>query len=481
MSAAREPRRGRAAAPPAHRAFEAGDPRIRFLNDRPVASRGEFVLYWSQVYRRGEDNAALAFAIERANQLGVPCVVYEALRPDYPFASDRLHRFVIEGARDTSARLAARGIHHVFFLPRTPAEARGVVARLAARARMVVSDDFPAFIVPHQNARAAAAAGCCFCAIDDSAVVPLALLAKPEVAARTLRPKVHAALGDWLRPIDDPTPRSPPPARLDLPFAPVDLARADVDALVASCAIDHGVPPVADTPGGTSEAERRLRAFAAGPLHTYDHDRNDPTRAATARVSPYLHFGMISARRVALEAKASASGEALDVFLEELLVRRALSFNFARAHADCGSWTALPEWARKTLDAHRADRRYADLSVADLEAARTPDELWNATMNELRQRGVIQPYARMLWGKLPLLWMREPRAAHAAMVHLNDKWAIDGRDPNGYANVSWCFGLHDRPWPERPVFGTVRTMTSASARKKFDFESYIARWARAGT
>jgi deoxyribodipyrimidine photo-lyase len=246
---------------------------------------------------------------------------------------------------------------------------------------------------------------------------------------------------------------------------------------VASCAIDHDVPPVADTPGGTREAERRLRAFTAGPLRAYDHDRNDPTRAATTRLSPYLHFGMVSARRVALAAKAEGSGEALDAFLEELVVRRALSFNFARTRKDHASWSALPAWARATLEAHRADRRYADLSVRDLEAARSPDPLWNAAMNELRERGAIQPYARMLWGKLPLLWMSDPEKAHAAMVHLNDKWALDGRDPNGYANVSWCFGLHDRPWPERAVFGKVRAMTSASARKKFDFEDYVATYA----
>jgi deoxyribodipyrimidine photo-lyase len=185
---------------------------------------------------------------------------------------------------------------------------------------------------------------------------------------------------------------------------------------------------------------------------------------------------MISARRVALEARSWGKGAALDAFLEQLLVRRTLSFNFARARADHAGYTALPAWARKTLAAHARDRRYADLSLSDLEAARSPDELWNAAMRELRERGVIQPYARMLWGKLPLLWMQSPEAAHAAVMHLNDKWALDGRDPNGYANVSWCFGLHDRPWPERPVFGNVRAMTSASARKKLDFEGYITRW-----
>jgi deoxyribodipyrimidine photo-lyase len=459
-------------------AFGPADPRIRLLNDKAVASRGDFVLYWTQVFRRGRDNAALAYAVERANELGVPCVVYESLRPDYPHASDRIHRFVLEGARDTAAALEARGIAHAFFLPRTTAEARGVVAKLAARARLVVSDDFPSFVVPAHNAAAAARAPCAFVVVDDCCVVPMALLAKPEIGARTIRPKVERALGDWLRPIADPAPAVRPPRRLDLPFDAVDLARADLGALVASCDIDHAVPAVDETPGGSREAKRRLDAFVRGPLASYDVDRNDPSRDAASGISPYLHFGMLSARAAALEVRTAGDGAAVGAFLEQLLVRRALSFNFARAYPDHAKWSALPAWARATLEEHARDPRYAELSLADLEAARSPDALWNATMNELRARGVVQSYARMLWGKLPLLWMRRPERAHAAMVHLNDKWALDGRDPNGYANVSWCFGLHDRPWPERAVFGTVRAMTTASARKKLDFEGYIERWNR---
>jgi deoxyribodipyrimidine photo-lyase len=471
------------ASPPLPLPFDAADPRLRRLNERPVATRGDFVLYWSQAYRRPDDNAALAYAVERANELGVPVLFYEALRPDDPFASDRIHQFVLEGARDTAVRLAARGIGHAVFLPRTAEEARGVVAKLAARARLVVSDDFPTARVRAHNAALARRAPCALLVVDDCAVVPLALLARPEIGARTLRPRVARALDAWLRPLAEAAPRVPAPPRIDLPFPNVDLAGADaaaIRALVAACAIDHTVPPVEDTPGGTVEAERRLSAFVRGPLATYDADRNDPLRCATSGLSPYLHFGMVSARHIALEARRWGQGAGLEAFLEQLLVRRALAFNFARSVPDAAEWVALPAWARATLEQHAADRRYAELSLADLEAARSPDALWNASMNELRARGVIQPYARMLWGKLPLLWMSRPEKAHAAMMHLNDKWALDGRDPSGYANVSWCFGLHDRPWPERDVFGKVRTMTSASARRKLDFEGYIERWNRPG-
>jgi deoxyribodipyrimidine photo-lyase len=461
--------------------FGSADPRLRRLNDRPVATRGDFVVYWMQAFRRADDNAALAFAVERANELGVPCLVYEALRSDYPYASDRLHRFVLEGARDTAIRLAERGIAHVFFLPRTPDEARGVMAKLAARARLVVSDDFPSFVVRAHNAAFARRAPCAFFVVDDCAVVPMALLAKPEIAARTIRPKVTRALDAWLRPLIEAAPAVKPPERIDLPFPAIDVANASarkLETLVAACTIDHEVPPAPGTPGGTREAERRLAAFVRGPLATYDADHNDPGRDAESGLSPYLHFGMVSARRVALQAREWGEGNGLAAFLEQLLVRRALSFNFARSHPDHAEWTALPAWARATLEEHASDRRYARLSLADLEAARSPDVLWNAAMNELRARGVIQPYARMLWGKLPILWMPRPAHVHAALMHLNDKWALDGRDPNGYANVSWCFGLHDRPWPERAIFGKVRAMTTASARRKLHFEEYIERWNR---
>ncbi len=456
--------------------FRTDDPRLRRLNEKPIHARGEYVLYWMQAFRRAADNAALAYAIEQANALGVPCLVYEAIRPDGPHASDRIHRFVLEGARETAARLHARGIGYAFFLPRRPAEARGGLARLAARACMVVSDDFPAFVVPGHNAAAAAKAPCAFIAVDDACVIPLALLAKPEVAARTIRPKVTRLLADWLKPIADPSPRREPPARFDWSFDPIDLRRADLVALVASCAIDHGVPAVDETRGGSAAAEERLHAFVRRPLRTYDVDRNDPSREGTSGLSPYLHFGMISPRAVALEARAASADPGVEAFVEQLLVRRALSFNFVRSRADYAEWAALPGWARATLEGHANDERYAELTVSELEEARSPDALWNAAMRELRARGTIQSYARMLWGKLPLLWMRRPQDAHAAMVHLNDKWALDGRDPNGYANVSWCFGLHDRPWPERRVFGQVRTMTSASAQKKLDFGDYILRW-----
>lgn len=453
------------------------DPRLRLLASRPAPARPAYVLYFCQAYRRPTDNLALAYAIEMANERRLPCLVYESIRPDYPYASDRFHTFVLEGARETARVLQERGIAYAFFLPRSREEARGMVARLSQRAALVVSDDSPTFLDAH-NDSAAAKSHAPYVTVDDNSVVPLALFPKQEYAARTIRPKVHRLLPTYLKPHADPEARVSPLRELDLPFAPIDFSTADIAALVLACPIDHDVPPVAEFPGGAAKAEGRLTAFLANRLDGYATDRNEPSRDATSHLSPYLHFGMISARKVALAARAAADrrgvpAESIDAFLEQLLVRRTLAFNFARENPRHQSFDELPNWARDTLQKHAVDARPSLVDAAALERAESPDEVWNAAQLELRTRGIIHNYVRMLWGKLVLTWTESPREAHRLLVHLNDKWALDGRDPDGYTNIGWCFGLHDRPWPERPIFGTVRTMTSRSARAKLDLDEYL--------
>jgi deoxyribodipyrimidine photo-lyase len=458
--------------------FTEADPRVRLWNAAAPRKDAAYVLYWCQAYRRAKDNAALAYAIERANELGLPCLVYESIRPDYPHASDRFHTFALECARDNARACDERGIRHVFFLPRTPAEARGVVAKLAARAGIVVSDEHPGFVFPAQSEAAAKKIDCPFITVDDATGVPMALFPKEETAARTLRPKLLKVRDAWaFRPLHEPPPRKGPPARLSLPFDPVDLGRADIAKLVASCVIDHDVAPVGETPGGAGEAETRLDHFVRSKLSSYALERNDPSRDATTGLSPYLHWGAISARRIASAVREAAVDrgvtESADALLEPLLVRRGLAFNFAARSPDPMAYESLPRWARATLAAHAHDRREMIVAPADLEAARSPDALWNAAQSELLTHGTIQNYARMLWGKLVITWTQTPESAHALLVHLNDKYALDGRDPDGWANIGWCFGLHDRPWPERAIYGTVRTMTTKSARSKLPFEDYI--------
>jgi deoxyribodipyrimidine photo-lyase len=452
------------------------DPRLRVLSTGTPGHRGKAVVYWAQAARRATSNAALSLAIAEANARRLPLLVYEALRVDYPFASDRFHAFVLEGARGEAAAYRARGAAYAFFLPRSVDEARGVVAELARQADLVVTDESPSFIFSAQTERAARASPCPVWAFDDSCVVPLSLFAKEQYAARTLRPRMARALPDWLKPIEEPTCAAGP-ARLELPFAPLDLDAASLPALLASLPIDHTVGPVAAFPGGSAEARARLEGFVARRLARYPEQQSHPDDAARSSLSPYLHFGMISPREIALRVRSSTAPLASrEAFLEQLLVRRTLSFNLARENPSHRSLAALPSWAAQTLARHEGDPRPQLYAREQLEAAATADPVWNAAQRELLATGIIHNYVRMLWGKRVIPWKRTAVEAFDDLVYLNDRYALDGRDPNSYASILWCFGKHDRPWPERPVFGTVRTMSSEAARKKLRMEGYLARW-----
>ena len=449
------------------------------LHSGSIRGGRDFVLYWMQVQRRAESNDALNFAVEQADELGLPVLVYEGLRHDYPHASDRIHSFVLENARGLRKRLHEKGMRHAFFLERNPRDRRKIVKGLLARAALAVTDHYPAFIVPGQNralARLAEAAGVPAVAVDACGVVPLAEFPKREYAARTLRPKLHRLLPFYLVPVADPRPRRSG-LRIDPGFREEDW-RESTSAKVASCAIDHRVPPVsAHVPGGRAAALARLEAFIHRGLDRYADASNDPGVGATSGLSPYLHFGMISAREVALTVRAARPRADRNVaaFLEQLIVRRELAFNFCAREPRHNSLRALPDWARRTLAEHDGDEREFRYRRAEFEAARTHDELWNAGQDEIRLTGVMHNYVRMLWGKKILEWSKSHAEALRIMTHLNDKYGLDGRDPNSYTGFLWCFGLHDRAWGERPVYGKIRSMSSASTRRKVDADAYIAR------
>ena len=244
---------------------------------------------------------------------------------------------------------------------------------------------------------------------------------------------------------------------------------------MASCEIDHRVAPSLSFDGGREEAERHLDHFLKENLRRYARERNDPARHATSGLSAYLHFGHIAALEIALAAKAYAEEHQYiaDEFLEELIVRRELAFNFARFASNVESFDDLPDWAKANMRKHARDRRDPAYTPEQFEAAETHDPLWNATQKELLLRGKIHGYYRMYWGKKIIEWSAAYEEALHTMIHLHDRYAIDGRDPNTYANILWCFGLHDRPWPERPVFGTFRSMVFDGMKRKTDVQAYL--------
>jgi deoxyribodipyrimidine photo-lyase len=439
--------------------------RVQALNARPVR-RGGFVLYWMQAAQRAEFNHALEFAAQEANALGRPLVAFFGLTPDFPEANARHYAFLLEGLKETAGALARRGVRLVV---RLGLPDRGAV-ELGRRAALVVVDAGYLRIERAWRKAAARDLGCPLVQVETNAVVPVtAASRKEEYAAATLRAKIHRLLSSFLVPLKTTRLKKDSLGlRLD------GLSVEEPTALLATLPVDRSVSPVASFRGGASRGRRLLRAFIARKLPAYAEGRNDPNRDVLSGLGPYLHFGQISPLQAALEVKA-AGGYGTEAFLEELIVRRELSLNYALYNPDYDRYAGLPAWCQATLAEHRRDRREFVYSPEDWEAARTHDPYWNAAQREMVLTGKMHGYMRMYWGKKILEWSRSPQEAFRTALGLNNKYELDGRDPNAFAGVAWCFGKHDRPWGRRPVFGSVRFMAASGLRRKFDADAYVRR------
>ncbi len=441
--------------------------RIRPLNDRPRRD-GAYVLYWMQQSQRASGNPALDHAIAEANALRLPVVVGFGLTDRYPEANARHFAFLLQGLGDVEAALGRRGIAFVVRLG-APDE---VALALAADAALVVCDR--GYLRHQRSWRRAVAdgAGCAVVEVEGDVVVPVGLVStKAEYAARTIRPKILSHRDAFVVPsaglaCDRPS--------LDL-GVPGDVDLSEGLRLLDRLAIDRSVRPVQRFTGGTGEARARLAAFIASGLEGYAGGRSEPGRWQGSLLSPYLHFGQISPVEIAAGIRGAAAGAPDDraAYLEELIVRRELAVNFVTFEPDYDRFTALPAWAQRTLRTHAGDPRDHLYAIEDLERAETHDPFWNAATREMTRTGFMHNTMRMYWAKKILEWSPAPDAAFRTALHLNNKYFLDGRDPSSYANVLWCFGLHDRPWVERPVFGQIRYMNAAGLRRKFDMDRYI--------
>ncbi len=446
--------------------------RVTKLNQSKLNTKGRYVLYWMQMFKRASHNYALNFAIQMANERQLPLVVYEGLKFYYPWANDRIHTFILEGVAEKQAEFSERGVRYIFYLQRNKRDPRNTVAKLAREAALVVTDDYPCFIIPEHNQRIAELKLPVY-AVDANGMVPLSALPKEEYAAYTIRPKLNRLLPDLPRTIVTPHLDVQKPT-LDVECPETIVSPDNIADLVSECDIDHTVKPSNRYHGGTAAGRKRLTHFVRNILPHYDKTRNDPSVDGSSRLSPYLHFGFLSIQEVvAAVEQAKAPNTAKDAFLEEAIVRRELSFNFTRHNPDYDSLKSLPVWALKTMRDHADDPRPELLDAERIEAADTYDELWNAAQRELLSTGLLHNYMRMLWGKRVIEWQRSYEMAFELLVHLNNKYALDGRDPNSYAGILWCFGKHDRPWFEREIFGTIRYMTSRSMAKKFNARRYM--------
>ena len=478
--------------------------RTRPLNAAPLRPERAFVLYWMVAARRSRWNFALDRALQLAVQLGRPLVVLEPLRLEYPHASPRLHAFVLAGMADNAADFARSPVRYLPYVEPRPGAACGLLEALAARACAVVSDDWPCFFVPHMQTRAAERLDVRLEVVDGNGITRLADSEREFSSAFAFRRWFQRRAGEFLQ----EAPQAEPLLGCALPLAPplaaelssrwrFELPGPDLDGALRGLALAHRTPRVTSIEGGSQAGERKLQTFVREALGAYGQRRHVPAVSATSGLSPYVHFGHVSAHRVmhaVLEGRdplqvgagrpANGAREgwwgldpAREAFLDQLVIWRELGFHFCRHRTDYRSFDSLPAWALRTLEQHWDDPRPQVYTLEQFERAATHDPIWNAAQRQLLETGTIDNYLRMLWGKKILHWSADPSAALEILLTLNDRWALDGRDPNSYSGIFWILGRFDRPWgPERPVFGQVRSMSSENTRRKLRLDPYLQRF-----
>jgi deoxyribodipyrimidine photo-lyase len=437
--------------------------RVKPLNQKRM-KKGNYVLYWMQASQRTEYNHALEYAIVKANELRQPVIVFLGITDHFPEANERHYTFMLEGLREVKQSLEKRGIQMVI-LHDSPE--RGVI-QMAKKASLVVVDRGYLRIQRDWREGVAKRIDCQLIQIESDVIVPVEEASpKEEYAAATLRPKIHKKLNHFLVPLKqtDPVIDS---LSLDFDFFDIE----ETEKAVSKLRIDRSVQKADFFHGGMKNALKHLEIFLEGKLDRYPELRNDPTLDYLSHMSPYLHFGQISPLFIALEVKKT-KGPGIEAFLEELIVRRELSMNFVFYNEKYDSFESIPEWAKKTLKTHQKDKKPYVYTLEELEKAATHDPYWNATQKEMVIQGKMHGYMRMYWGKKIFEWSQTPEEAFRNTLYLNNKYELDGRDPNGFTGVAWCFGKHDRPWGERPIFGNVRYMNDKGLKRKFDADEYV--------
>lgn len=476
--------------------------RITNLHSRDINRAGHYVLYWMIAQRRLGSNFALQRAADWARELHLPLVVLEPLNCDYRWACDRHHAFIIQGMQDHAQAAQHLPLTYLPYIEPSPRAGDGLLATLAAEAAVVVTDDYPCFFHPALLRVAARRTPCRFEAVDSNGLFPMRAAPKAFARAFDFRRFLQRELPPHLPELPEIAPFEglsasrwePRPSLLNRwPLADLQRPLAEI---LAPLPINHQVAPSREL-GGSRAAQQRLDEFIAQYLRRYGEERSEPSLDVASRLSAYLHYGHLSAheilRKVAAQeswnpsqvaATCSGSSEgwwrtspSAESFLDELVTWRELGFNFCSQRRDYARYESLPDWAQATLEEHSRDPRVPCYDEDTLDQARTHDEVWNAAQRQLVREGRIHNYLRMLWGKKILEWSSSPREALRIMIELNNRYAIDGRDPNSYSGIFWVLGRYDRAWgPERPIFGMIRYMSSDNTRRKFDLKPYLARY-----
>lgn len=480
--------------------------RITTCNKHGAQPGASYVLYWMVMSRRARSNFALERAIFWAQKFNKPLLVLEPLRLGYEWASDRLHSFIIDGMAQNQRDFANSCVTYYPYIEQLPGSGRGLLEALAKDACVIVSDDFPSFFLPRMLKAAASRVGCLLEKVDSNGIIPLSATPTAFLTAYAFRRYLQKNITPYLEqfPLEEPLSNlslpklSALPANIEQNWPRASLELLKPGRSLGALKLDRSVAPNSKIQGGADQARLLLANFLSTKLGAYAQERSSPENDLSSGLSPYLHFGHISSQQIFTALvkhenwsidklsgpkagkregfwNMSPSGEA---FLDQLITWRELGYNMCQHNPDTyDQYTSLPTWAQQTLDKHSTDKREWLYSLDQFERAETHDELWNAAQRELVWTGKMQNYLRMLWGKKILEWSASPWQALDIMIKLNNKYALDGRNPNSYSGIFWILGRYDRPWgPEREIFGTVRYMSSDNTARKFKLKSYLSRY-----
>ncbi len=480
--------------------------RVFKKNKHGPVNSGDYVLYWMQINRRFYYNFALQYAVGWANKLNKPLLILEAFSCDYPWATDRSHTFMMQGMREHFDYAKNNGLNYISFVENVPGQYDALLKNLASRACVLITDEYPVFIMRKRNESYPKKLKLPYITVDSNGLIPLGLTEKDPYSAYVFRKIMQK---NFIEAFTNPPLKNPlkelnntkeiqlaTSSYKDLPKA--EQALNNISEFIADLNINHSVPPV-DLKGTRRAALGILGHFIKNSLPEYHEKRNHPDEKKTSQLSPWLHFGKISEYEIVdailkhqpddwdLDKITFNNGSAggffngnphIDSFLDEVITWREVGFHFAHHRDDYDQFESLPNWALQTMEEHKDDPRGHKYSYKELTQSETHDEVWNAAQTQLREDGIIHNYLRMLWGKKVIEWTPDYRTALEYLIELNNTYALDGRDPNSYSGIFWCFGRFDRAWQERPLFGKLRYMTSNSARKKVKLKNYLEIYSR---
>lgn len=439
------------------------DKRTIFLNNNKITDK-KYIIYWMQASQRTQYNHALEKSKKLAKKYKKPLIVFFGITDNFPDANIRHYTFMLQGLKEVKKNLEKQNIS--FIIQHVSPEKQ--IIKIARKASILLTDQGYLKIQKQWRQHVAKNIKCPMIQVESDVIVPVEVASnKEEYSAATFRPKINKKIKFFLKPEKQ---KNYDGKFVETDFDSINLK--NISSFLKELKVDKTVKKVEEFKGGTSQAKKFLKIFLKEKIDKYSDYRNEPSKNYSSNLSPYLHFGQISPIYIAFEVKKTKKPGAKE-FLEELIVRRELAINFVHFNKNYDNYKSIPSWAKETLKKHEKDKREYSYSLLELENAETHDSYWNAAQKQMTKSGKMHGYMRMYWGKKIIEWTHKPKQAFNNILYLNNKYELDGRDPNGYAGIAWCFGKHDHPWKERLIFGKIRYMNAKGLERKFNIKEYV--------